>query len=557
MSDRMYINGKVFTGRCEEVFVTSFAVSGGSFSWTGGELDPTGRPVNQPVPGRRVEVIDLQGATVLPGLIDAHQHPTFVASFASGTCLLPPSVSDIDGIVSALRGDPARLADDQQPPDAQGMPWVLGWGYDESGLAERRQLTRYDLDRVSQRQPVFVRRSDAHSGSCNSVALRLAGITEHTPDPPGASFGRDKHGQPNGILTEIAAVEAVLAAAPPASPEVLVDALVRAGQHYSEMGLVAVGDMVSTIVENPLGLVRKAQDRGLAQRVNLYLGWDAICGNPPQLAESDRTGRVRIAGVKIFLDGTMSNRTAWVSRPFRGSRNEFGSRMASDDELRAALGYARANRIQLAVHAMGDAALSAVIDVLGDEEPWLGDIASVRVEHATLLTEDLTRRFAQARMDFAVVSHSIFYFAEYAAYAANLTTRQLLDAYPLARLYAGVAMAALSSDAPCTAWFDSDNVFRSVQAAVERRSSTGETLGFDQAITVPQALLLYTSRAARCAPFGGLGEIAAGRPADFVVLDSDVFTVPPGDLAKVRVAQTYIAGECVYDRRASSGQPGQ
>lgn len=157
-------------------------------------------------------------------------------------------------------------------------------------------------------------------------------------------------------------------------------------------------------------------------------------------------------------------------------------------------------------------------------------------------------------MGFAVVSHTIVFFAEFGSYAANLSPEQFAIAYPIRSFHEGVPATALSSDAPATAWADADDVLVSVQAAVVRRSHTGADIGQGEAFTVGEAPELYTSRTARLMAFEGLGRIAPGREGSFVVLDRDVFTVPSEAIVQVEVAQTWLAGERVSPR-AEPTQP--
>ena len=154
---------------------------------------------------------------------------------------------------------------------------------------------------------------------------------------------------------------------------------------------------------------------------------------------------------------------------------------------------------------MGDRALNHALDLLGDEEPWMGPLPSVRLEHATLFSPAMIDRLNAARMSFGVVSHTIFLFAEYDSYAKNLSDKQFEIAYPIRSFYEKVPHAALSSDSPATAWADADNVFTSIQAAVTRRAYNGADIGQAEAITVPQALLLYTGRARQVAPLDRRG----------------------------------------------------
>lgn len=146
------------------------------------------------------------------------------------------------------------------------------------------------------------------------------------------------------------------------------------------------------------------------------------------------------------------------------------------------------------------------------------------------------------------MAHARRFFAEYDAYAANLSPQQFQVAYPLRSFYERLPLCALSSDNPATAWADADQVFTSIQAAVTRRAWNGADFGQHEAISVAQALLLYTARAAECAGFADLGVIAQGRQASFVVLDQDPFHLPAVRLSSVRVAQTWAAGQLVFRR---------
>jgi hypothetical protein len=186
--------------------------------------------------------------------------------------------------------------------------------------------------------------------------------------------------------------------------------------------------------------------------------------------------------------------------------------------------------------------------MVADEEPWMGDLPSIRLEHATLLSPAMIDRVNAARMSFAVVSHSIFLFAEYDSYQYNLSPQQFEIAYPIGSFYEKVRLTALSSDSPATAWADADDVFISIKAAVLRRAYNGADIGQPEAITVSQALLLYTGRARQVVPLDGVGLIEKGYEGSFVVLDRDIFTIDPGEIDQVRVAETWIRGEQVYPR---------
>ncbi|HWD46744.1 MAG TPA: amidohydrolase family protein, partial [Actinomycetota bacterium] len=452
---------------------------------------------------------------------------------------LPPDVNNLAELTAALKTHPNLGRGEDR--------WIEGWGYDESKLDERRKPTAADLDKVSITQPVFLRRSDGHSAVCNTRALRLAGITRDTPDPEGAKFERDGDGEPNGILTEIAATDAVLAAKPAATYADQVSRVARLSEHFAERGIVAVNELLATFLPYPpLQLFRDAAGQGFRPQVALYYGWADLAKHPiSELTESDRGGRVKVAGLKLFMDGAMSNRTAWTEDAYPDSEDH-GLCTVSDEELRSAVAWARRNRVQVAIHAMGDRAIQHVIDLFADEAPWAGDLPSIRFEHASLLSRDQIDQLAKARMTFGVVSHTIFLFAEYDNYVNNLSPAQLRRCYPVKTFYDRVPLTALSSDRPATTWADADNVFVSIKAAVLREAYNGADIVQAEAVTVPQAILLYTGRARLLSPLDGVGLISDGYEGSFVVLDRDIFTIPAAEIDQVQVRQTYIMGELAY-----------
>ncbi|MGM1017911.1 MAG: amidohydrolase [Actinomycetota bacterium] len=525
MATQVFTNGKVFTGEGEDAFASAFRIRDGLIDWVGDAAD-----IDDP------NAIDLAGRTVLPGFLDSHTHPALMVSTAAAVECFPPAVVTIDELLDRLGAHPVAGTD--------ADTWILGRGFDETKYPDRRMPTAADLDRVSTTQPVLVWRCDAHSAVCNSRALEIAGITAETPDPDGARFERDADGNPTGVLTEIAAVQAVAAFIPAPTREEQVQALLTLGDELSQRGIVAVCDLLSTRIDDPLGVFRAAEAAGMPTRVALYPGWD------PQapladLAPDEVTGRVRIAGVKVVLDGAYSNRTAWVHEPYPDSCDH-GLQLVPDDEVLRAADWARRNGVQIAVHAMGDRALDRVLELFGDQEPWLEGIPSVRIEHATIISDEYAERLRDARMSFGIATHTIFFFAEYDGYEKALHPDQFSLAYPLDRLYRTITPLALSSDRPATAWSGADDVLLSVEAAVRRRAYNDASFAPDASISLAQALLLYTGRASLLSPLEGVGVIRPGFDGSFVILDRDVFSVPDSEIARVTISETWIRGSRVH-----------
>ncbi|MEG0919819.1 MAG: amidohydrolase [Comamonas sp.] len=536
MSSCLFTNAKVFTGRSETEFATAFAINNGKVTWVGNDAQARQQSADQRV--------DLQGKTVVPGFIDVHTHPTFLSQIVDAVPCTVPLVEDIPGLIAALKKHPkAGLG----PND-----WIEGWGYDESKLKEGRTPTRHDLDLVSTTQPVYVGRSDCHSGICNTRALELAGITQATPDPMGGHFGRDAEGIPNGVLTELAANSVVQRAKAVLDYQQAVNSLARTSQRFSERGIVAVTDMMAfTQPFHHLDVYRDAAKAGFVQQAALYFSWEPCKGDLlAGLQAAQKDGRVKIAGIKLFADGSISGKTAWCSCAYKHTGSLFGMSLLTSAALQQAYEWSVANGAQMAVHAMGDAALQLVIDFFADKQPWLpGGVPSVRLEHATLLKPAQIAQMNAMPMQWGVATQIIFMFAEYEAYTENLVDSEFEQSYALKTFYDQIEHVALSSDAPATTWADPDNVFVSIQAAVQRRAYNGAPIVDSQALTVPQAVLLYTARAAKLSPFDGqLGQITPGFEASFAVLDRDIFTVPFAEIGALRVNATWVAGERVYSR---------
>ncbi|GGH46908.1 amidohydrolase [Microbacterium album] len=526
MTSRIFTGGRVFTGRGETDFVSAFRVTDGVIDWVGDASGVDGAAAH-----------DLGGRVVVPGLLDMHVHPALMTTTIDAVDCLPPAVTSLPQLIDALRTHEALGSD----RDA----WIVGNGYDETKYPEGRAPTARDLDAVSTTQPVLVWRCDRHSAVCNSRALEIAGITATTPDPPGARFERDADGAPTGVLTEIAAAQAVASHIPEAGPAERAARLRQVGQRLLSRGIVGVCDLLATRIADPLSTYRAAEDGAAMPRAGLFYGWDPA-DPPADLTDEDRTGRARVSGLKVIMDGAYSNRTAWVCRPYPGSDDDHGLRTLSDEDALAAGEWARRNRVQLAVHAMGDRAIAQVLDLFEHQEPWLEETPSIRIEHATLLAPATIARLRAARMRFGVATHTVFLYAEYDGYERNLRPELRDHAYPIRSLYHELPALALSSDCPATAWGEADNVFVSVEAAVRRRAYNGADIGQGASVSAAQALLLYTDRAASLTDIGRVGRIEVGYEGSFAVLDRDVFTVPSEQIGETAVLETWIAGERVW-----------
>lgn len=518
-----FVNGKIFVGTDENTFASAMTIDNGKVTWIGNDIDDQ-------------QAIDLQGQTVLPGLIDCHTHPKYIADALHGVACTPPHVNSIKEMQDALRHSPAF----GKGPNV----WIEGWGFDETKLAEHRSPTVDDLDAVTTEQPIFIYRSDCHSSVGNSKALALAGITKDTPNPKGGFIEHFPDGRPNGFMREVAATQLLIKAKSAQSYDTDVANMVNSNQHYLENGLVAIGEMMGRLHPYPsLQLYQDALKQGFMPKVSIYYVYDELNDEP---LRPSGDAQLRVAGIKVFMDGSISGETAFNEVPYPSG--QMGVNLTDRDKLTQAVNFAKDNHLQVAIHAMGDAAIQLVLDVTSQMTPWLATMPSVRIEHASLLSDQMLQQIKNAKMNYALVTQPIFFFAEDESYRDFLNKQQFKEAYRIKSMFATDKLVALSSDAPCTPWYEPDSPFYSMYAAVTRRTANDDIVNADEAISIKQAVLTYTKYAAAVGDFNDNGSLSVGKAADFVILSDDIFTVPSEQIKDIKVNETWLAGQRVYRR---------
>ncbi|MBQ6621251.1 MAG: amidohydrolase [Mogibacterium sp.] len=535
---QLFYNAKIFTSDLENLYADALLVRDGKVLWTGALED---RPDIQPD-----EATDLQGHTVIPGFIDAHMHPVMLADYARQIACLPPAVCSIEDLKREIRAVHDALLKDLQEHPEQPLPWILGWGYDEGKYAERRSPNRYDLDEASPDLPVFLVRSCEHIRCVNSKALEIAGVTRETPDPQGGELGRGPDGEPDGILRE-SARDLVIPFLPERPDEARIEALVDLGDLLVSQGITGIAGMGNLHAGGNYGLIRAAQERGFRPRVSLYYMWEYFEDDDqfdltPELL--DRRKRLRIAGIKLIGDGSISGKTAWMHEPYLGT-NETGIPVYPDDLMESAIRFAKRTGCQIAVHAMGGRAIDRVIDRVAEQDDWTdGSVPYVRVEHVTEPRPEALRKAAEHGI--AMASQPIFEYCEIETYRANMDAERLKHLYPHRTILDSGVKLCLSTDAPATSWAVPSDPFPNLKSAVTRVAYDGTDIGQAERLDIETAVILYTKESAEISGMAGSGMLKAGYDADFAVLSDDLFTIDPMRIDEVQVLETRIGGECVY-----------
>ncbi|WP_342041772.1 amidohydrolase [Bacillus sp. OTU2372] len=528
-SVRTFINGKIFTANLELPYASTMIVRDGSIAWIGEALD---------LENIEGDCVDLKGQRVLPGLIDAHMHPLWLANASTQIACTPPLVNSIADLIEQIRNS---------CQSNETGKWIEGWGYDEGKLSEGRAPTRWDLDEAAADIPIIISRTCTHIAVVNSKALELAGITRDTPDPPGGKIDRDQNGELTGILRENAK-DLVLRIMPAKSLEENAASLSELGDFLLSHGITAITDLSSrTEPIDYLEMYQTAAEKGLNQRTVLYYLWDDLKDKPLLLPDKiKRENQIRIGGIKLFSDGSVSGKTAWVNPPFLGEEENYGIQTTTKEELLAAATAAEQNDIQLVVHAMGEQAIELIIDTFYGKKGWLTDGPSIRIEHAAMPTPQAILRAAETGIAF--VTQPIFVFAEIESYYKNLGFERTKETYPIPSMLEAGIKVAFSSDAPATAWADPVNPFVGIKSAVTRLAYNGADTGQKQRIDVITAIMLYTKSAQEITRIPHVGQLAVGNHADFIVLNQDILEISIDMIDTVLVQETYLAGNLVFQR---------
>lgn len=523
----IYHNGRIFTSNPEQPNAEAMVVENGRIEWVGD---------NEKSESFEGERVNLNGRRVIPGFVDAHLHPLYLANSAKQIACTAPLVNSIDEMIVEVR---------EQRAMQQAGEWVEGWGYDEGKLADGRTPVRHDLDKAVTDSPVIITRTCGHIIVVNSKALELAGITKDTPNPRGGEIDHDEHGEPTGILRENAK-DLVTQKMPVLSIEENAERLAELTPFLFKRGITAITDLMAHVAPiDYMELYEEARKRGLEHRTVLYYMWEDLEKSPILNKENtDRTKPIHIGGIKLFADGSVSGRTAWVNPSFCGDDDNQGISTTSSEELLAAAKMAKEHGIQVVVHAMGEQAIDQIVNTFGNVDNWIEGAPSVRIEHAAMPTKHALE--IASKKGFAFVPQPVFLYAEIESYHNNLGIERTKTTYPVKTMLEADIKVAFSSDAPATAWADPVDPFVGIQSAVTRIAYNGADTGQSERVSIATAIELYTRCAQEVTRIPDVGQLKVGYHADFIVLDQDILEVPAEKIAQVKVENTYLGGRLVY-----------
>ena len=478
---------------------------------------------------------DGKGRTLIPGMIDAHGHV-----IGMGFQLILLDLSETKSLAEAQAAIRKYAADNPE------MPWIIGSGWNQEKWGLGRFPTAADLDAAVPDRAVWLSRVDGHAGWANTAAMNAAKITATSKSPAGGRIEMEG-GKPSGVF-----VDAAMALVDNAKPKPLardVDrALYLAQQKLLEQGITAIADMGTTIEE--WQAYRRAGDKKqLAVRIMSYGGdidnMTLIAGGEPTPWLYD--DKLRMVGVKLYLDGALGSRGAWLKAPYADAPGQKGLPLLTPAQLRNKMVRASMDKFQVAIHAIGDAANAEALDAITDLNADLPGERRWRIEHAQIIDPVDIPRFAQLKVIASM--QPVHQTSDRLMAEARLGPERLKGAYAWRSLQTAGARLAFGSDVPV----ESANPFAGLAAAISRTDASGQPFGGwrpEEAVNRETALDGFT-RTAAYAGFAEdrIGTLMPGMRADFLIVDSDPMLASPDEIRRMVPLETWIGGYRYYKRK--------
>jgi predicted amidohydrolase YtcJ len=524
--DLLLLNGNIYTGDPAHPRAEAVAVKGDRIAAVGTSADL------RAYRGPRTQVVDLVGSFAMPGFNDAHVH---LASAGQGKLAVQlEGAASIEEFQQRIRN---RLA------DFKPGEWITGRGWDHTLWPTRKFPSRQDLDAVSTEHPMFFGRVDGHIAVVNSLALRLAGITRDTKDPPGSSLERDADGEPTGILKEGAAQSLVNREIPPLSAGQRRHGIELALEEVARRGVTSLQDNSS--VEDFFVYQQLRAEGKLTARITEWLPFEAPLSQLEAMRSPGGASDLMLhTGVlKGFVDGALGARTAALLAPYADDLSTSGILIIPGDQLAQMVIERDKAGFQIALHAIGDRANRLALDAFAAARAANGSRDSRhRIEHAQVLALEDIPRFAQ----FGVIASmqprhetTDMRWAE-----ARLGPARSRGAYAWNSLRKHNARLAFGTDYPV----EPVNPMLGLYACVTRALPDGGPAWMPQeSITAEECIAAYTQGSAY-AEFAekDKGRIVTGQLADMIVLSADPTRVTPADVLKIEVRKTFLGGRQVY-----------
>lgn len=482
-------------------------------------------------------VIDGEGKTLLPGLIDAHGHV-----MGLGFQELQVNLAGITTLEETL--EKVKTYAEENPE----LEWIQGRGWNQTLWPENEFPTAEDLDEVVSDRPVWLSRVDGHAGWGNSMAMRLAGISKDTPDPQGGKIIRDNTGKATGVFID-AAEGYINEVVPPTTDRERELALEKAIEQMSSMGLTSVHDAGITV--DTWELYKEfADENRLKTRIYAMIGgaggtFDTLAANGPVNSYADDLLAMR--SVKLYSDGALGSRGAAMLEPYSDDPGNRGLLFVDQDEMNRMASKVVGQGFQVNIHAIGDRGNRQVLNAIeyAQNEYEDQDLRN-RVEHAQIVDLGDIPRFKE--LDIIASMQPTHATSDMNMAEDRVGPERIRGGYAWQTFLDQGTVVAAGSDFPV----EHSNPFFGLYSAVTRQDHEGnppEGWYPEEAMSRIQALRGFTLDAAYAAHQEGvLGSLEPGKWADFIIIDQDYFEVPASEIWKINVLETWLAGEKVYEQ---------
>ena len=528
MKTTAYINGKVYTMREEGDVVSAFVCRDGKFLYCGSD---------EQAKAMADEVVDLEGAPVLPGFIDTHMHLYYYAENLSK--LMVDHVKSMQELKDFIN---------KYSKTVPAGEWIYGFGFDNEFFTDTHEMpTRWDLDEACSDHPVLLARSCMHFFSANSMALEMAGIDKNfVPEVAGTVRYRGD-GEPTGVVSDAAGAR-IVALVPDklANLEAKKDALEQAIRNLNALGMTGIHAIEGkhlNLMEFADAYQSLAADGRLTARIYLGLNDLPNCRFTTGLGDE----MVKYGFYKLYIDGNLGGRTSALLEAYSDDPSAFGSTNYTQEELTERVRAAYQRNIQVGIHVIGDRAADMfvkAIETVYAEDPKPD--ARFRIIHLSLVNEDLIERIK--KLPVVVDIQPMFIHTDLPFLEDRLGLERCKYSNAWGRLHEEGILMTGGSDGPGAPYDPLEGIWD----AVCRTNLDGEPAGGwhpEHKLSVYDSVCLYTKNAAYASFEENIkGTIESGKLADFVVLDEDVFTIDPMKIKDVNVKKTYLGGKCVYER---------
>ncbi|WP_026679448.1 amidohydrolase [Fictibacillus gelatini] len=528
LADVILSSNAVFTGLADEPGPASIAIKDNKIVAIGSEAEM------KRYEGDHTKTYSFQDRLIMPGFHDFHLH-----IMQGAVALTSVNLFEARSENEAL--DRIREFAESKPEN----PWVIGFMWDAGFWDTQKLPTRHSLDRILPDRPALMFHAEGHYAWVNSKALEAATITRHTENPSYGSIGKDENGEPDGMLYE-KAMDPVVRLAFDFSPEQKSNIFSHFLAYAASLGVTAVHDLHGLKNIDALDVFKEFEDSGkLTTRIHLWPRLTGDLSHARQLRDTYQSEKLRVSGLKQFIDGVITARTAYLLEPYADQPETRGETSFPHETIKKWVIDADKEGFSIRFHAIGDGAIRLALDAYEEAQKVNGKRDSRHsVEHVEVIHPDDIPRFKELGVT-ASMQPDHFAMSERGVYTERIGAQREKHVFSINTLKKAGARLAFGTDFP----IDGLNPLMQIYRAVTRIDSSGKEVWHPhERITLAEALKAYTSGPA----YGSfreheLGTLEVGKLADIVVLERNLFEVPVEEIPNIKVLLTIVDGKVVFE----------